>query len=98
MTREGEDSVTTKGKRLGIYTHSVPNVGTRLPGQGDHVQGSHDLRSHDLCDTRSRDFRARRANRRDGLTGSLSSISSQQEGWLDGLAFEHFEPTGGMAR
>ena len=36
--------VTTKGKWLGyLYPQAFPNIETRLPDQGDHVQGSHDL-------------------------------------------------------
>ena len=72
-----------RGSGWVLIPTAFPNVETRLPGQGDHVQGSRDLRSHDLHNTRSRDFRARRANRRDGLTSSH---------------FKPGEPTGGMAR
>ena len=43
MTREGEDSVTIEGEQLGTYTNSTPDPKTRLPDQGDHMQGSHDL-------------------------------------------------------
>ena len=72
-----------RGSGWVLIPTAFPNVETRLPGQGDHVQGSRDLRSHDLRNTRSRDFQARQANRRDGSTSSH---------------FEPGEPTGGMAR
>ena len=51
MTREGEDSVTIKEGAAGyLYSQHPPNLEIRLMGQGDHVQGSRDLRgmgSHD---------------------------------------------------
>ena len=40
----------------GYLYSQCPDLETRLPGQDDHVQGSRDLQSHDLRNTRSCDF------------------------------------------
>ena len=115
MTREGEDSVNTKGERLGIYTHR--HSPTLRQGRQVRVTTCRDhmIYDHMIYMTQGHvTFKPGEPTGGMARQARISSQASQQEGWLDKLAFRarranrrdgstgsHFEPgepTGVMAR